>query len=71
MRLIPGTRLGSYEIVALIDSGGMGDVYQARDVRLDRVVALKTITGGAGDPELRTRFEREARAISALNHANI
>jgi serine/threonine protein kinase len=50
----------------------MGEVYQARDTRLDRIVALKVITGaGAVDPELRTRFEREARAISSLNHPNI
>jgi serine/threonine-protein kinase len=70
--LIPNTRLGAYEIVALIGSGGMGEVYQARDTRLDRIVALKVITSaGAVDPELRARFEREARAISSLNHPNI
>ncbi len=72
MGLVPKTRLGSYEIVALIGSGGMGDVYQARDTRLDRIVALKVITSsGTADQELRTRFEREARAISSLNHPNI
>ena len=72
MGLVPRTRLGSYEIVALIGSGGMGDVYQARDTRLDRIVALKVITSGSAvDQELRTRFEREARAISSLNHPNI
>ena len=72
MELVPNTRLGAYEIVALIGSGGMGEVYQARDTRLDRVVALKVITGGGtADPDLRTRFEREARAISSLNHPNI
>jgi serine/threonine protein kinase len=72
MGLVSRTRIGSYEIVALIGSGGMGEVYQARDTRLDRIVALKVITGGASvDPELRTRFEREARAIASLNHPNI
>ena len=72
MGLVPNTRLGAYEIVALIGSGGMGEVYQASDTRLDRVVALKVITGGgAADPDLRARFEREARAISSLNHPNI
>jgi serine/threonine protein kinase len=72
MGLVSGTRLGSCEIVALIGSGGMGEVYQARDTRLDRIVTLKVITGGgADDSELRTRFEREARAISSLNHPNI
>ncbi len=72
MGLAPKTRLGCYEIVALIGSGGMGEVYQARDTRLDRIVALKVITSASAvDPELRTRFEREARAISSLNHPNI
>ena len=72
MGLVSNTRLGAYEIVALIGAGGMGEVYQARDTRLDRIVALKVITGGGtADPELRTRFEREARAISSLNHPNI
>jgi serine/threonine-protein kinase len=72
MGLVPHTRLGSYEIIALIGSGGMGEVYQARDLRLDRIVALKVITGGhAPGPDLLMRFEREARAISSLNHPNI
>jgi eukaryotic-like serine/threonine-protein kinase len=72
MELVPNTRLGAYQILALIGSGGMGEVYQARDTRLDRVVAVKVITGGGtADPALRTRFEREARAISSLNHPNI
>jgi eukaryotic-like serine/threonine-protein kinase len=72
MGLVPNSRLGAYEIVALIGSGGMGEVYQARDTRLDRLVALKVIaSAGAVDPELRTRFEREARAISSLNHPHI
>src|SRR4051812_36119372 len=66
MSLPTGTRLGPYEIVTLAGSGGMGDVYRARDVRLDRDVAVKTLKGPYTE-----RFEREARAISALNHPNI
>jgi Tol biopolymer transport system component len=66
MSMTPGTRLGPYEIVAPAGSGGMGDVYRARDVRLDRDVAVKTVKGPFTE-----RFEREARAISALNHPNI
>jgi Tol biopolymer transport system component len=66
MTLTAGTRLGPYEIVAATGAGGMGDVYRARDVRLDRDVAVKTIKGPFTE-----RFEREARAISALNHPNI
>ncbi len=72
MGLVSNARLGACEIVPLIGAGGMGEVYQARDTRLDRLVALKVITGGAtADSDLRTRFEREARAISSLNHATI
>jgi eukaryotic-like serine/threonine-protein kinase len=66
MTLIPGSRLGPYEIIEAAGSGGMGDVYRAHDVRLDRDVAVKTIKGPFTE-----RFEREARAISALNHPNI
>jgi Tol biopolymer transport system component len=66
MTLIPGSRLGPYEIVEAAGSGGMGDVYRAHDVRLQRDVAVKTIKGPFTE-----RFEREARAISALNHPNI
>ena len=66
MSFEPGTRVGPYEIVEPAGSGGMGDVYRARDVRLDRDVAVKTIKGPFTE-----RFEREARAISALNHPNI
>src|ERR687891_2372666 len=66
MTLTPGTRLGPYEIVSEIGAGGMGNVYRARDTRLDRDVAVKTIKGPFTE-----RFEREARAISALNHPNI
>jgi TolB-like protein/Flp pilus assembly protein TadD len=70
--LAPGTRLGAYEILTLIGRGGMGEVYKARDTRLDRTVAIKVLpTELAGDPDLRARFEREARAIATLSHPNI
>jgi serine/threonine protein kinase len=72
MALTAGTRLGSYEIIGAIGSGGMGDVYRARDSKLDRVIALKVLPAGvATDPDRRARFEREAKAIAALNHPNI
>ena len=72
MSLASGTRLGPYEIVALIGAGGMGEVYKARDTRLDRTVAIKVLpTEAAADPERRRRFEQEARAVSALNHPHI
>jgi eukaryotic-like serine/threonine-protein kinase len=72
MPLPPQTRLGPYEIVAPIGAGGMGEVYKARDTRLDRTVAIKVLPGAlATEPELRERFDREARAISQLAHANI
>jgi serine/threonine protein kinase/predicted esterase len=71
-RLDPGRRLGPYEIDDLIGAGGMGQVYRARDTRLDRVVAIKTLPGHfAEDDVRRRRFVREARAISRLNHPNI
>ncbi len=67
-----GTLLGPYEVVSLLGTGGMGEVYRARDTRLDRVVAVKVLRSGlTGDGNLRTRFEREARAISQLSHPNI
>src|SRR6202022_4689336 len=67
-----GTRLGPYEILAPLGAGGMGEVYCARDVRLDRTVAVKVLArGAAGQPGARERFEREARTISSLNHPNI
>src|SRR4249920_607142 len=72
MPLPPQTRLGPYEIVAPIGAGGMGEVYKARDTRLDRTVAIKVLPGAlATEPELRDRFDREARAISQLAHPNI
>jgi serine/threonine protein kinase/Tol biopolymer transport system component len=70
--LAPGDRLGPYEVIALAGSGGMGEVYKARDIRLDRIVALKRLHADlAARTDGRLRFEREARAISALNHPHI
>src|SRR6266849_10585838 len=66
MPLSAGERLGPYEIVELIGSGGMGEVWKARDTRLGRIVAIKRLKGPHGE-----RFEQEARAIAALNHPNI
>src|SRR5688572_893620 len=72
MSLAPGTRLGPYEVVSSIGAGGMGQVYKARDTRLNRPVALKVILAAvAADPDMRERFEREARAISALDHPHV
>jgi len=66
MTLEPGTSLGPYEIIALIGAGGMGQVYKARDTRLDRTVAVKIASDG-----FTKRFDREARAVAAFNHPNI
>src|ERR1700681_3756763 len=66
MSLPGGTRLGPYEILAPIGAGGMGEVYRARDTRLDRIVAIKT-----SKQQFSERFEREARAVAALNHPHI
>jgi eukaryotic-like serine/threonine-protein kinase len=72
MSLSPGTRLGPYEIVSPVGAGGMGEVYKARDTRLDRTVAIKVLSDAlAADPEFRDRFEREARVISQLAHPHI
>ena len=72
MALVPGTRLGPYEVVAPLGAGGMGEVYRARDTRLDRTVAIKLLPPRvAHDPERRARFEREAKTISSLNHPHI
>ena len=72
MGLTPGTKLGPYEIQTPLGAGGMGEVYRARDSRLDRTVAIKILPGHlAEDPQARQRFEREARAISSLSHPNI
>src|SRR5262245_40460818 len=66
MALSPGTTLGPYEIVSALGSGGMGEVFRARDTRLGRAVAIKVCL-----EQFSARFEREARAISALNHPHI
>src|SRR3954451_308502 len=72
MPLAPGTRLGPYEIVGVLGSGGMGEVYRAHDSRLGRDVALKILPPEvASDPARRARFKTEARAVAALNHPNI
>jgi serine/threonine protein kinase len=72
MALTSGTRLGPYEIQSPLGAGGMGEVYRARDTRLDRTVAIKILPAHlAGHPDARSRFEREARTISSLNHPNI
>ncbi len=72
MSVAPGTKLGPYEVVSPLGAGGMGEVYRARDTRLDRTVAIKILaTHLSSDPELRQRFDREARAISSLQHPNI
>src|SRR5438309_3517258 len=72
MPLTAGARLGPYEIVAPLGAGGMGEVYRARDTRLDRTVAIKVLTDAlAADSESRRRFEQEARAIAALNDPHI
>src|SRR5438132_6736830 len=72
MILAPGQRLGPYEVIAPLGAGGMGEVYKARDTRLDRTVAVKILPPTlANDPDFKARFEREARNISALNHPHI
>ena len=72
MSLSPGTTLGPYEIQAPLGAGGMGEVYKARDTRLDRTVAIKVLPEHvASDPDFKQRFEREAKTISSLNHPHI
>ena len=72
MALTRGTQLESYEILDLLGSGGMGEVYRARDTKLGREVAVKALPAlFAHDPERLARFEREAQALAALNHPNI
>src|SRR6202521_3688696 len=72
MALTSGTKLGPYEIVALLGAGGMGEVYRARDTRLDRNVAVKVLPANlSSDPSLRQRLEREAKAVSKLSHPHI
>src|SRR6266566_5002795 len=64
--VMPGSRLGPYEVLALIGAGGLGEVWKARDTRLDRIVAIKV-----SKEKFSERFEREARAVAALNHPHI
>ena len=72
MPLPSGTRLGSYEIVAPLGAGGMGEVYRARDTKLNRDVAIKVLLAAvANDPERLARFSREAQVLASLNHPNI
>jgi len=72
MSIAPGTRFGPYEVREPLGTGGMGEVYAARDTRLDRTVAIKVLPADlAADPTFRERFEREARSLSALSHPNI
>src|SRR3974390_1816224 len=72
MALSACQRLGPYEVLSAIGAGGMGEVYRARDTRLDRIVAMKVLPAHLADrPELRERFEREAKTIASLNHPHI
>src|ERR1700689_4846101 len=72
MPLSVGERLGPYEILAPLGAGGMGEVYRARDTKLDRSVAIKVLPAMlAQDPERLARFEREAKVLASLNHPNI
>ena len=72
MALTPGSRIGSHVVVSLIGEGGMGEVYRARDLTLDRDVAIKRLPDAlAGDPERLARFEREAKTLASLNHPNV
>src|SRR5215207_4284599 len=72
MSLSPGSRIGAYEILAAVGAGGMGEVYRARDTKLQRDVAIKVLPDlFARDPERLARFEREARTLAALNHPHV
>src|SRR2546427_1518649 len=71
-RIVVGTRLGPYEIVSHLGAGGMGEVYKAKDTRLGRTIAIKILPSHmSANPDLRARFEREAKAIARLQHPNI
>src|SRR5438445_13557843 len=72
MALTSGIKLGPYEIIAPLGAGGMGEVYRARDTRLDRDVAVKVLPANlSSDPNLRQRLEREAKAVSKISHPHI
>ncbi len=72
MALEAGTKLGPYEILSPLGAGGMGEVYRAKDTKLDREVAIKVLPADvASSPERLQRFEREAKTVAALNHPNI
>jgi len=72
MALTSGTKLGPYELHSLLGAGGMGEVYRARDTRLERSVAIKVLPANLiSDPNLRQRLEREAKAVSKLSHPHI
>ena len=72
MSLAPGTKLGPYEILSPLGAGGMGEVYRARDTRLERDIAIKVLPEDlSSNLDLKARFKREARAISALSHPHI
>jgi serine/threonine protein kinase len=67
MPLASGARLGPYEVISPLGAGGMGEVYRARDTRLDRIVAIKILPDAASDPAFRGRFEREAGSCTAIS----
>ena len=71
MTLASGSRIGPYEVIAQIGAGGMGEVYRARDTRLNRPVAVKVLSSELADLAARQRFQREAQAASSLNHPHI
>jgi serine/threonine protein kinase len=72
MTIAPGSRLGPYEVLSPLGAGGMGEVYKARDTRLERTVAIKVLpTHFSSSPEVQERFEREAKMISQLSHPHI
>ncbi len=72
MALSEGTKIGPYEVIGLIGQGGMGEVWRARDTKLDRDVALKVLPEAfTSDPDRLARFEREAKVLASLNHPNI
>src|SRR5688500_9118907 len=72
MQLTPGTKIGPYEVVSLIGAGGMGEVYRARDPKLNRDVAIKILPETfTADPDRLSRFKREAQVLASLNHPNI